>query len=696
MKHLLATILAIFKIDAFSVKEGKQVLTQEQKAKLTKDFGEAFANKFEIELANDFKPADGGSGADPEATEELDKMKLELTAKEKELATAKSGSVADLATINSLTTQVENLTDSVATLTAAAEGDPGTLVVPIPVIIGAVDHSVALFAQVDNQTMVLKGRPYNQRAAQAMGLDIQASNSIDYSELESDLGAYYRTRKTDAIQSFTRKLPSNEALFPLESGYQDQTVLANAFLGEFSQAFQDTFTAKGSYEITPEILTMYDLKFDHKFSELKKLEKQWIGYLNREGADAMKWSFIEFILAETAKKLHNEREQRRIKGLYVAPSTGVAGSFLNGATGLLPYIKSKINAFQIKPFSMGEWTTANIVEYVFEMAMQIPQDLRDTGELIAYGSTDAAIYYEKNFNTNYGTDTDYKGKEDKVKFIKSIKFVPVHNMGASKRIIISIDGNIKFFEDQPNEMYKFNFEQEDRSLKVWSDWREGVAAVLVGKKFASAALQDFDHQMIWCNDVDEPATYFIDVVADDATPSVSVHTSIKTGVNTGATAITDIDDMAVGQTVIVKCGGDDVNNSSIAKAGNFAAMSAAWTPDAGDTITLYKRGAGDIIDMGRTTASTDAIALAADDTSPSVAAGTSFITIANTGATAITTLDDAVAGETYTIYGGSDADSSTIADAGEFDLTAGMTLDLGSYIVLYARATDDFLELARG
>lgn len=689
-KKILATVLAFFGIEAFPKVEGKSKPTDEQVAKLKEHFGEAFTTKFLTDLEQ-HETGDGGQTSDQTA-QALAEAQAQLAQAQADLAAAQSSSTEEKTKLQG---QITALQASILKLSEDDEPElkgqnKGNL------SDGSIDHSLALFGDAAKSWNKLEGRPWNQRAAVALGANITASSSIDYSSLASDLGAYYRTRKDDTIKSFIKKLPSLEAYFPLESGYQDQTILVNLFLSEFSQAFQDTYTAKGGYELQPEILRMYDVKFDHKFTELKTLEKQWIGYLNREGADAMKWSFIEYILAETSKKLHNERENRRMNGVYIAPSTGVAGAAINAADGLRKFLKTKIAALQIKVFELGEWTPANIVEYVFNGSMLIPQSIRDTGELVCYMSSDAKIYYDKNFETLYGLNTDYRGAEEKVKFIKSIKTVGLPYMGVSKRMIWTIDGNIRLFEDKPGEMYKFNFEQEDRSLKVWADWREGTAAILVGKKWTTASEMDYEHQMIWCNDVDEPTDYFIDIAANDTTPSVKDHTSLKTGVNTGATAITNLDDKVVGQTIILKCGSDNAYNSTIAKSGNFANMTAAWTPDIDDTITLYVRTASDIIDIARTTAVTDAIIIDADDATPDVSEGTKFVTSANSGATAITDLVNPTAGETYTIYGGSDTNSSTIANSGNFDLTAAMTLSAGAWIKLYCRADNDYVELARG
>jgi hypothetical protein len=246
-------------------------------------------------------------------------------------------------------------------------------------------------------------------------------------------------------------------------------------------------------------------------------------------------------------------------------------------------------------------------------------------------------------------------------------------------------------------MLNFNLEQQDWRLKVWSNWRESVWAYMVGRKYATAAEMpgDYSTQMIFCNDVDEPADYFVSMEADDTTPSVLNHTSLVSVANTAATAITDIDDCTVGQQVILKCG-NATNAITIAASGKFSLLTGAWTPEVGDTIYLKKRSDGKFIELKRETVTSDAIAFTADDTTPDVAEGDTFITVANNGATAITNLDNAVVDTVYTIYGGSDTNSATIANSGNFVLTAAMTLSEGTYIQLQKAGDGKFYEIARG
>ena len=51
-------------------------------------------------------------------------------------------------------------------------------------------------------------------------------------------------------------------------------------------------------------------------------------------------------------------------------------------------------------------------------------------------------------------------------------------------------------------MLRFNLEQEDWSLKAWSEWKEGLAAEAVGFKYTDPADMDGSRQLVWCNDYD--------------------------------------------------------------------------------------------------------------------------------------------------------------------------------------------------
>lgn len=117
--------------------------------------------------------------------------------------------------------------------------------------------------------------------------------------------------------------------------------------------------------------------------------------------------------------------------------------------------------------------------------------------------------------------------------------------------------------------------------------------------------------------------------------------------------------------------------------------------DEGNTLTFVSKGAY-LSAIYKGQIENDNTVIDPDDTSPDVSDGTSFITSPNTATTEITTLDNAITGATYWIYGGSDTMSSTITNGGDFSLTDDMTLSTGSFIKLFCRGANDFVELARG
>jgi len=89
------------------------------------------------------------------------------------------------------------------------------------------------------------------------------------------------------------------------------------------------------------------------------------------------------------------------------------------------------------------------------------------------------------------------------------------------------------------------------------------------------------------------------------------------------------------------------------------------------------------------------VTIPADDTTPDVSGGNIFVTSANTGATEITDLDNPVVGQLVLLVGGSDTNSSTIADSSPFALSAAWTASADDTLLLYVRADNDYVEITR-
>lgn len=710
-KKFIPAVMAVLGIEAFSKEGDRTVLTADQRSALAAaGFPAQFAADFEASL-NDSAKADRGEDSNARVaalSAVLGQVTSQLTEANAQLASMQDNAKAyeaQQARVRELESRVAALSALPEPDTAQAAGDSNTAF--------NLDDELQLCGK--QGAMFALDRPYNQRARAAiyarrgMSLPVAAASSVDYSSLTEDLGAFYRQPWRDRLQSLLTELPSLEAIFPTESGYQDLATLVNVWLGDFSQADNtigssfDNVT-KGSYDFGTETLRMFSVMFAHKFQNLAQLEKTWIGGMNREGSDPVKISFVEYLLAETAKKLHNEREIRRINGVRRNPNPNEPGRALDAADGLYEFIRKKVDGhidytpdggttgktvYQIKPFELGEITGANIGEVLYQGTSLIPSHLRDSGNIVCYLPSHLVPLYHKYNEAKYGVNQDYQGAQMCIKEFPAVKLIPVPNADNHFRVIWTVEGNIKCYEQTAGEMLNFRIEQQDWSLKVWANWKESIWAEAVGYKYTDRADMDGSRQMIWVNEYDFAPDYFIEGTPG-TNPDVTRHSSVAVG--TGE--ITDIKGAEVGKAVTLKAAAAGV---SVKKAGVFSLLSAAWTPEKGDTLTLIKRNDGKFIEIERAAAATgSALMFAADDTTPSLEGGSVFVTGINTAAIEITGFADAVVGAIYTIHGnGAAATASTIKNGGNFALTADIVLKDGAAITLTKAADGKFYELKR-
>ena len=723
IRSFIPTILSILGVKSFHTEQGKQQLLESQREQLSNmGFSEKFIQAFEKGLnEEDDEAPDANPAVNAAMAATLAQTSSQLLQANEDYAALKASNTATLAQLEAEKAKVTELTERVKTLADLAEPDPGANAGRT----GGEDSALDIMNETQlggrQGEMFAMDRPYNIRARAALiqnatgrTLMVEAARSTDYNALKEDLGAFYRQPWKERVQSLLAMLPSCESYWPNESGYQDLATLVNVWLGEFSQAdntINSDFSKveKGTYVFDSETLRMYSVMFVHTFRNMKEIERLWIGSLNREGSKTIKWSLIEYLLVETAKKLHNEREQRRINGVRKNPVPNVPGTAMGAADGIYEFIRKRVDGYtdftpdggttgktvyQIKPFALQEITMGNIGDVIYQGTSMIPSVYRDSGNLVLYMPSHLVPWYHKFNEIKYGQNQDYKPNEMYVHEFPGVKIQPVANADNHMRLIWTFDGNIKNFEQIAGEMYDFQMEQQDWSVKVWSNWKESTQAEAVGRKYTNPADMDGSQQFIWVNSEDYSKDYFMPAEKDKQ-PSALIHTSIVTVANTSVLAITGIDDAEVGRVITLKCGEGGENGVKIEKKDNFSELSADWVPGKGDTIRIMKRQDGKFIELGRGAAIKSSLMFEADATAPSVAGALEFMTGANTKATAITNFADAIPGIVFTVHGSGDANASTIANGGNFSLTKAITLKEGAWIKLVADDAGKFHEVAR-
>lgn len=89
------------------------------------------------------------------------------------------------------------------------------------------------------------------------------------------------------------------------------------------------------------------------------------------------------------------------------------------------------------------------------------------------------------------------------------------------------------------------------------------------------------------------------------------------------------------------------------------------------------------------------VTLNANATTANAAIGNVFFTQANSGATAITTINGGTTGQVIRLIGGSATNSTTLADSGSLKLTGAFTLGLYDSITLLCYDGTNWVELSR-
>lgn len=404
------------------------------------------------------------------------------------------------------------------------------------------------------------------------------------------LGDQFVILRQDALIARILELRNLTEYFPVRYGVQDRDILFNAFFDEVSQGYQPGEIYKGGMQLENEMGYVDDAMIKVQFGPMKEIERKYIAYLNKEGSDPIKWSMIEFCLLNLLKKAQDEQNQRRMRGIYVKPEDGQPSSYLNAGTGIWYTLLRYIHDYSIKPFankSYNTYTSANMLDAVKEFITDVKTHLTEGMTLdkhVLYLNENHIDWWLANCRETYGKDLDFTGPDGYKNRVPDstiqIKWLPYE--GKSCWMFLDIPGNLQFVEYLPGEMFAVKMEEQMEMVRAWSTWKEGCGAAFTGRKFETKADMDdndYEFQQIFTN---LPAT----VIGDEIDGGSGFwHIS---DAQTSATDITEIKKAKQGVAYCIEIGEDGATHGlTITKSGNFANITAGWTPSQpGDYIMV--------------------------------------------------------------------------------------------------------------
>ena len=412
---------------------------------------------------------------------------------------------------------------------------------------------------------------------------IAGESGMDYSGLDDAGAPEYSVRRTDLILAYFRTIPSVASIFPVVSNIQNKEFAPTANFGELSQGYRSGDNFKGNVNFAAEVYSVIDLGFKFKFEDMIKLEKLYIGYLNREGSNPIKWTFIEWILVYFGQILLNEQNRRRVCGVRVPLQNVTSNPALLGADGALRAIERVEEDLKILPFSeLGVYdhtSMLDVYETLWDNTNEVVPDM--TGYQI-YGNARHKQWYKRAYRAKYQLADDFTGSTGNALVDLSpdaIVWVPNMPMNCFK-VWITLPNNVENYEDKPMEMLAFNYQQWMETLIAFSRWKEGSGVLRAGIKYKTMADQlaaNREFQWIFTN---FPAS---DLALADSI-SFKANTLFEITGNTPVTTVTNFSHEFVYKLVAT----DAFAGCKLAKAGAFSTINSDFVPAAaGDYIKVY-------------------------------------------------------------------------------------------------------------
>jgi len=577
---------------------------------------------------------------------------------------------------------------------------------PMKTIIAA--HSATALHASNEPFRLLAQRPWNANAVaidQAGNLDdFKATtwDSITIDKINADFGAYSRVESDRIVDIFRDhlELPSN---WDVVSGISDQIVYAKILTGEITQGRKKGWKPKNKVEFKPVKGKVYDIQIDMTWTgaELQDLEKSWLKtrLLDDNGSNPYKMDFVQFLVEHLLKKARYEDKLGLIKGVFYPNDKLVQpGKAINAQSGLFKLIESK-KGIEYNPFilSFPKPTAANILDYHREMCESLPESRKNT-LLKFYLSPFWMRKVKDALRFRDGTNTDYTGPLAHVEGFANIEYYELKQFEGSDLFVITLPENMGVLVDGPEENSLVTFEKAKRDINGIADYKIGMHVWAFGAEMDSDTVSGFDNQIFWTNDVELLTDVYVPVDANNTTPTLEYHNALIIGEeNTAPTDITNFLKAPKAGTKIYLKGNSTTNLSTVKNNTNIILANGDAVLTNTTILVLVARNDGKFVELERSvvTPASDDITILADATTFEIGDGTRYITSANTKATALTNITGASNGVIYRITGGSDAQATTIANAGNFQLASAFTATTGAYIELIFNGTK-FIEVNRG
>lgn len=255
----------------------------------------------------------------------------------------------------------------------------------------------------------------------------------------------YAVRYSNRINQTLKQNLEFEMFLPKVScdyAYQGQDVSHSTVLQPYQKAFTPNNSSDWDGHLNILQVGKIDLSYD--WDEMQKFMDKWRVNWFEAGKPEADWTFPRYMIENVVMpQFMQDVNLASYNGVYSAPTSGTAGSYLDTWNGFKTYIEQFILAGKIAPIVIGALGDNTAVEQVRDFCMQLPQ-LHRFREGIIYMSKTNALKYALDYEAKYPRRTvnidDQNNMYMRVdKFNKRI--VGLNSMEGSERLILQLTGS---------------------------------------------------------------------------------------------------------------------------------------------------------------------------------------------------------------------------------------------------------------
>jgi hypothetical protein len=699
MATMAMTFLGIQKIP---IVEGKVQFDDEQSTKLsaalTQESLDSMLKAFNDEI---------GANAEVKGLKaEIDALLKEVGVTAEEVADANVTAEANGTTVSpelkalqdkftSLDATIKQLVDSAEDDTPIARMKQG--------ITAKIKHSATHLFGSGKEFDAFEGRPWNARAAGIKTSAADYTDQVTLQKLNGDAQLYFRENPTE-LESLHRDNFGLPAHWPKRLKVDSTVVSGSILTAEITQGRKFGWLPKNKQVIDPEEGKIYPVQIDAQWSgaKLQEIEDSWLNFMNKEGSQPEKWTFVRFLVGEIMKQARVEDRISTVNGIYVKTPDDAkeAGKMINRQNGLFYQLwRARDILKKYRAWNLGKPTTANIYDYLHDenkgMLSLLPFDVASMQGLKVHMAKKYWDAYKGKYKEINGHNMDYKGLPEHPENFPNVEVVTLvdHN---NDFIFITFADNIEILENIPAEKSSFKFQQILRDIYMMADYKLGVRLIHIGREINANDPEEFKVQSVWSNMEPIFDNHVFAPVFDNKTGKIDVTFKNLEVHETWGTDITAFSNLTAGQIIKIKGNVSMATAKAVKNNANIVLAGGTDFPlQSGGTLTLYVNDNLKLQELARTTVVELTPAADVNFTDAVLDANEgSVFRYAGTADKTITSIINGFEGQKITIYGNDVVDVDvTLANAATIVVGANAVLSDDAHYIELVKIDGQFVKV---